>query len=116
MSEGASPAFRATTDIEWTERAFRSLEDRRLTVAAHDAGGVPAFVVAGPCPRCEHHLVDRQVSVALTGLTGAQRQVNGAVLDVVVLDVTCGCGTAHQDAPEGVTGCGASFRIELDTS
>ncbi|MFP8885689.1 hypothetical protein [Streptomyces mangrovi] len=122
MADAAAFPYLATNDYEWTERAFQLLEAERLTVSAHSASGVPGFVVAGPCPRCEHHLTDRQVTVALTGMSGTGRHAQDEfenpesetdAVDAVVLDVTCGCGTAHQDAPEGAAGCGASFRIEL---
>ncbi|NWF27310.1 hypothetical protein HW130_13680 [Streptomyces sp. PKU-EA00015] len=115
MSDAASP-YLATADFEWTERAFRLLESQQLTVSRHGAGDVPGYVVSGPCPRCGHHFTDRQVLVALAGLSGPDRQEHGGVVPAaVVLDVTCGCGSAHDDAPEGTAGCGASFRIELVT-
>ncbi|MDO0924645.1 hypothetical protein QQY24_04140 [Streptomyces sp. TG1A-8] len=113
MSGEAPPAYVATSDVQWTNRAYRMLLDRRPTVSRRGGDGVPGLVVSGPCPRCEHHLVDRRVLLALTGL-GATRGGSAGAPETVVLDVTCGCGSTHQDAPEGVTGCGASFRIELE--
>ncbi|MGA5704178.1 hypothetical protein [Peterkaempfera bronchialis] len=113
MSEASFPAYVVTTDYRWTDRAYDLLEAQELTVKPHNEDTAPCFVVSGRCPRCDHHLVDRQVTVALTGMAGASRGSNGDPQEAVVLDVTCGCGTAHQDAPTGVTGCGVSFRIEL---
>ncbi|MBT2482966.1 hypothetical protein [Streptomyces sp. ISL-94] len=113
MFEAASPVYRITNAYEWTERAFRLLEAEQLTVTEHGAPAAAGFVVSGPCPRCEHHIVDRRAFVALTGMGGGGRDGGTDATEAVVLDVSCGCGTAHQDAPEGVTGCGASFRIEL---
>ncbi|MFF3286143.1 hypothetical protein [Streptomyces sp. NPDC003023] len=113
MPAAASLAYLPTTAYEWTERAFRLLETERLTVSPHGTDDAPVFVVAGPCPRCDHHFVDRQVTVALTGMGGVSRGDDSDASRSVVLDVTCGCGAAHEDAPEGATGCGVSFRIEL---
>jgi hypothetical protein len=59
--------------------------------------------------------VDRQVITALTGLSGPSRGENGERPAVVMLDVTCGCGSEHRNAPEGAVGCGVSFRIEVVT-
>ncbi|ALC23561.1 hypothetical protein ACH46N_08050 [Streptomyces pristinaespiralis] len=114
MSDAAAPAYLATTDRELTDRAYDLLEAGQLTVSPHGSGDVYGFVVAGPCPRCAHHIVDRQVSVALTGTGGVGRSADADPVETVVLDVSCGCGSTHVDAPEGLTGCGASFRLELD--
>lgn len=113
MFEAASPVYRSTNSYEWTERAFRLLEAGHLRVTEHGVPAAPAFVVSGPCPRCDHHIVDRRAFVALTGMGGGSRGGESDSAEAVVLDVSCGCGTAHQEAPEGVTGCGAGFRIEL---
>ncbi|MFG2811252.1 hypothetical protein [Streptomyces massasporeus] len=106
-------AYLATTDFRWTERAFELLGAQRLTVSDHTADGVTGVVVSGPCPRCDHHFVDRRALDAVTGMSGATRNGDGRPSDVALLDVTCGCDTAHEGAPEGTAGCGASFRIEL---
>ncbi|MEU2717297.1 hypothetical protein [Streptomyces sp. NPDC007205] len=108
-----SPAYLATTDFNWTERAFELLAAGRLTVADHAADGVSGVVVSGPCPRCDHHFVDRRSLDALTGLAGVSRNGDSEPSDIILVDVTCVCGTSHEGAPEGVTGCGVSFRIEL---
>ncbi|MFF2957009.1 hypothetical protein ACFVVU_37425 [Kitasatospora sp. NPDC057965] len=116
MSDEADVSYSATTDFRWTERAFALLGSQELTVTPHEAGGARCFVVAGRCPRCDHHLVDRQVTAALTGLSGASRGEGAEAVAVVSLDVTCSCGSAHQDAPQGATGCGVSFRIEVEAA
>lgn len=116
MSDEAGISYSATTDYQWTERAFTLLTSADLTVERHVAGGAPYFVVTGPCPRCGHHFADRQVTAALTGLAGPSRGEGSDAADVVFLDLTCSCGTAHQDAPQGATGCGVSFRIGIETA
>ncbi|MGW0615875.1 hypothetical protein [Streptomyces sp. NPDC002788] len=113
MFEAAALDYLPTTDFRWTERAFEFLETGDLTVTPYAGGGAPCFVVSGPCPRCGHHLVDRQVTTALTGLSGPSRGGEGEQPAAVMLDVTCSCGTEHGNAPAGAIGCGASFRIEL---
>jgi len=89
------------------------LVDERLKVVQQSGNDAPGFVVSGPCPRCDHHLVDRRALLALAGMSGT-RGGSGDTPETVILDITCGCGTAHQGAPEGVTGCGASFRLQME--
>lgn len=109
-----------TCGFEWTERAFTLLTEDRLTATARLTDGVLSVVVAGPCPRCAHHLVDRQVATAVAGVGsgavrhfGIPRPAPDTGPPTVQMDVTCGCGNAHPGAPDTVTGCGVSFRIEL---
>ncbi|MGW5211163.1 hypothetical protein ACWEQO_08090 [Streptomyces sp. NPDC004051] len=113
MFEAAALDYLPTTDYRWTERAFELLGTRELTVTPYAGGGAPCFVVSGRCPRCDHHLVDRQVTTALAGLSGPSRGEDGEQPAVVMLDVTCGCGSEHGNAPAGAIGCGVSFRIEV---
>ncbi|MDQ3152790.1 MAG: plasmid pRiA4b ORF-3 family protein [Actinomycetota bacterium] len=35
-------------------------------------------------------------------------------MDVEPVDIGCGCGTTHPGAPADTTGCGVSFRVELE--
>ncbi|MFF7441162.1 hypothetical protein [Streptomyces sp. NPDC008122] len=114
MSEETALAYLQTADYGWTRRAFELLGTRALTVTPYEGGGAPCFVVEGPCPRCDHHLVDRQVTTGLTGMSGPSRGEGGNRAPAIVLDVTCGCGGAHENAPAGAVGCGASFRIVMD--
>ncbi|MGW7051167.1 hypothetical protein [Streptomyces sp. NPDC054887] len=113
MFDAAALDYLPTTDFRWTERAFELLGTRELTVTPYEGGGASCFVVSGRCPRCGHHLVDRQVTTALTGLSGPSRGADSGQPPAVTLDVTCGCGSEHGNAPAGAIGCGASFRIEV---
>lgn len=115
MSDQSSVSYSASADFHWTERAY-ALLGTTLTVNLVDAGTVPCFVVEGDCPRCGHSLIDRQTTVALVGLSGSSRGQGADDVDAVTLDVTCNCGTAHQGAPQGATGCGVSFRLEVVTA
>lgn len=112
MSEAVALDYLRTTDYRWTERAFALLQTGELTIAPYEGGDVSCYVVSGRCPRCDHHLVDRQVTTALTGLSGPSRGGAGEQSAVVTLEVTCSCGNEHGNAPEGAAGCGVSFRIE----
>lgn len=109
-----------TSEFEWTKRAFELLGRNELTATTHWSAGIASVVIAGPCPRCRHNLVDRQVGVVVAGLSnGSPRSGTGAHQGstpppALVVDVTCGCGLAHEGAAQTVTGCGASFRIELE--
>lgn len=113
MSAEAEPTYTVTCDAQWTTQAYHLLMDGRLQVFPRGGKDAPGFLVTGPCPRCDHHLVDRRALLALTGMSGT-RGGSGGAPERFILDITCGCGTTHQGAPEGVTGCGASFRIEMD--
>lgn len=117
-SETASDEhFERTTAFEWTERAFELLGTGTLRAEIQEhRPGVRWAHVWGRCPRCGHHLDDWQPLSAVTGVLGDRRSGSdaGEILDVEPVDVGCGCGTAHPGAPDGVTGCGVSFRIELE--
>jgi hypothetical protein len=122
MSDTASPPgpaalpYQQTAAFEWTQRAFELLSTNTLTVTTRRAEGIDSVVVAGPCPRCTHQLVDRQVGVAVAGVAGGAPRgalPGAAPPEAIVVDVTCGCGVHHDGAPETATGCGVSFRIEL---
>jgi hypothetical protein len=114
--EPADLPYRQTTAFEWTRQAFDMLSTNTLTATARRTAGITSVVVAGPCPRCAHRLVDRQVGVAVTGVAGGTTRgvlPEVAAPETIAVDVTCGCGTHHNGAPESTTGCGVSFRIEL---
>lgn len=112
--------YSETSEFEWTKRAFELLGENELTATTYWSAGIASVVIAGPCPRCGHDLVDRQVGVVVAGLSnGAPRSGIDArhgsnPPPTLVVDVTCGCGLVHEGAAETVTGCGVSFRIELE--
>ncbi|MFC8514456.1 hypothetical protein [Streptomyces sp. NPDC057257] len=106
-----------TSEFGWTSKAYDLLEQDLLKAEVTVIDGVLTTRVWGCCPRCGGQLDDRQVPTAVGDFTGLR---GGPNLDaeilrppVVSVDVTCGCGQAHVNAPEGETGCGVSFRVEL---
>ncbi|MBM2621809.1 hypothetical protein JIG36_40525 [Actinoplanes sp. LDG1-06] len=111
--------WRALSDFEWTEKAFHRLTAKKLSYEVSVAGDVISTRVWGPCPRCDGPIDDRQVHTATViigpGDRGSETDPTAAPLRIPV-DVTCGCGTGHPGAAEGVTGCGVSFRVELTRS
>ena len=130
MSRSAAPhdePFRELADYSWTEKAFEMLErdDLHGSVVARD--GVVSSRVWGPCPRCSHALDDRQTHTAVTNLLSSEWRTVGRAISgqpslpsgeeagpvFFPVDVSCGCADKHRDAPEGTTGCGVSFRVEL---
>lgn len=127
MTAAATPPdepYQQSTDYTWTEKAFGMLERDDLQGEVVTRDGVVGSRVQGPCPRCGHALDDRQTHTAVTGLMGGQSRGPDGVgpgqrgdsdtgLMFFPVDVSCGCGDTHPDAPAGTTGCGVSFRVEL---
>jgi hypothetical protein len=116
--------YRELVDYTWTEKAFDMLERDDLHGEAVSRDGIVGSRVWGPCPRCGHELDDRQTHTAVTNLMfrewrtargGSTGQPVGVDIGQVffAVDVSCGCGDSHPDAPSGTTGCGVSFRVEL---
>ncbi|MEV4167463.1 hypothetical protein [Nonomuraea dietziae] len=105
-----------TSAYEWTARAFEMLEAGTLTAAVFATDGIVSTRVEGPCPRCTHHLGDRQTASAVSSLLPDERGLGDATAtgNVVQIDVTCACGEPHAGAPEATQSCGVSFRIELE--
>lgn len=103
--------------FEWTEKAFDDMESGRLKAEATVRDGVLSSRVWGRCPRCYGQLDDRQVHTAVTNtLAGGTRGSDTPAdePDLVAIDVSCGCGRTHPGGPTGKTGCGVSFRVELE--
>jgi hypothetical protein len=109
--------YEKTTAFLWTERAFELLEIGKLRAEIQERRpGVRWSHVWGQCPRCAHQIDDWQPLSAVTGLLGGRRKGSAArdTADVELVDIGCGCGTTHPGAPSDMTGCGVSFRIELE--
>jgi hypothetical protein len=113
-------AYDNTADPVWARKALDLYQDHRLQVAAFDTEGVISAQVWGPCPRCDHDLnVQSTLNAPIPGLrqgrglwatlTG-QAPPGGAGIPSTV-EVGCGCGHAHREAPENTLGCGVSFRL-----
>lgn len=118
-TQAVAAPYEETAEFKWTKRAFESLTANALTAETRWSAGVGSVIVTGPCPRCAHQMADRQVLAAVTGLSAGPRPdppptAEAERRETVVVDVTCGCGLVHAGAPEDVTGCGVSFRIELE--
>jgi hypothetical protein len=121
MTEDAHSAsedrYEKTTAFAWTEHAFALLGTGKLHAEIQQSrAGVRVAHVWGLCPRCGHHLDDWQTLSAVTGLIGTRRPDSAAHTSAAVepIDVDCGCGMTHPDAPPDTTGCGVSFRVELE--
>ena len=128
MAEGTGVPdmpYQESVDYAWTEKAFGMLESGSLRGEVVSRDGVVSSRVWGKCPRCQecgHEIDDRQTLTAVTNLMGREWRLTvpghgqtgqEAGLLFVPVDVSCGCGKAHPGGPEGSTGCGVSFRVEL---
>lgn len=113
--------YREAIGFEWTETAFDMLTngtgDLRGEATVKD--GITSSRVAGYCPCCRpHDLDDRQTHSAVTNQLGgvwrgASPVTQKAAPRYLAVDITCGCRRAHPGAPDGRTGCGVTFRVEL---
>lgn len=109
--------YEKTTAFVWTERAFEFLQTGTLHAEIRQPRpGVHVAHVWGQCPRCGHHIDDWQPLSAVTGLAGSRGSASAArkPTNVEPIDIGCGCGITHSGAPVETTGCGVSFRIELE--
>lgn len=114
---GSEERYEKTTAFGWTKRAFELLESKKLWAEIQERQpGVRWSHVWGDCPRCGHRIDDWQPLSAVTGLVGGRRSHSDVrdPVDVEPVDVGCGCGSTHPGAPEDTTGCGVSFRVELE--
>lgn len=110
--------WKRLADFAWTEQAFEELKGGQLRADVIISDGVVSTRVWGACPRCDGFLDDRQVHTAVTNmLNGGARGLDVIAEQapaLVPVDVSCGCGEVHAGAADGVTGCGVSFRVELE--
>ena len=110
-AEAVDVPYQVSTAYRWTERAFRLIESGGMRAGVVVGEGVVTATVGGPCPRCGHQFVDRQVGQAVAPVRGGH--AGEPLPPTVVIDVSCGCGEPHEGAPEQVTGCGVAFRVQL---
>jgi hypothetical protein len=125
-SAPSDEVYEESADPEYTKQAFKSLRDGDLVGEVISSNGVVRSRVWGPCPRCKHNLDDRQTHTAVTnvfsrewrytpGTRSTDEDAATTGLTYYQVDVTCGCAQSHSGAPAaGRTGCGASFRVELE--
>jgi hypothetical protein len=112
---GLNGRYERTTAFIWTECAFDLLEIGTLRAEVEEpCPGLRWSHVWGPCPRCRHPLDDWQPLSAVTGLVSRSGSAEHDIAEIESIDITCGCGTGHLGAPNGMTGCGVSFRVELE--
>ena len=118
----AQTPYQNTADETSGRNAFELYQRGELQVQAFDTDGVVSAQVWGPCPRCGHELNIRMtLSTPIAGLRSGRsvwaaltrRDVPGTSGKPGAVEVGCGCGYTHPGAPERVTGCGVSFRVEL---
>jgi hypothetical protein len=110
---GNEVGYEVSADETWAERALDLYKSRQLQVQAFNTDGVVSAQVWGTCPRCTHSLdVQMTLSAPVVTWRGGWSSIGRGDPEVPEeIDVGCGCGIAHQGAPESVTGCGVSFPL-----
>ena len=99
--------------VKWTKRAYDFLVAGQLTGVVESRAGVLRAVIAGPCPRCAHHVESVDVGSAVAPL---RRLGDGGIAreDAYLrVDVECDCGEDHPGRSDLERGCGIVFRVEL---
>ncbi|GAA3951878.1 hypothetical protein [Actinoplanes auranticolor] len=124
MTESDIP-YENTAGSAWAAKALDYVRRKRLRVAVLDSDGVVSAQVWGTCPRCSHDL-DCQLTLTIPVLDvrdgrglwpnlGFPAPKVGTSEIPPSVEVACGCGRTHPDAPEKVLGCGVSFRLPTAT-
>lgn len=113
----ADIGYERTAEDSWTARAMGLFQKGNLQVQAFSTGGVISAQVWGTCPRCDHNL-NVQLTLTAPVVTFRGGWSNTGRKDAKIpshIDVDCGCGLAHDGAPEQVKGCGVTFRLPTAT-
>lgn len=113
-----SHKYEESSDLRWTEIAVDMITKGSIDGRFKITGGIGSAHVWGSCPRCKHRFDVRQTLTAVipgerTGVINEGHQAPSAGLYPVAVDVDCGCSVVHPGGPDGITGCGISFRVEL---
>ncbi|GAA0198292.1 hypothetical protein GCM10009526_21220 [Glutamicibacter creatinolyticus] len=119
---------RRRLDPLWTELAWESINDGRLSVTAADAAA-SEITVLGACPRCTDEMTYRSVErgvAAVPGRSAAEPGISirtetdtpapaqAAQTPGIEVDVFCRCTYSHPGhPPQEPLGCGAVFRVAL---
>lgn len=102
----------------WTQLAYEALTAGTMAAQIVGTEGARRATVSGPCPRCKHEVNFDQLLDAVAGEDGGLKTLGledevdaPAYLELVV---TCRCGEAHDNRPDGVqSGCGINFRADI---
>jgi hypothetical protein len=117
---GVDVPFEETADATLNRTALQMLGDQTLAVKGYLTDGIASAHVWGACPRCTHRIDIRRTLSAPLGLTrgGPDHAVvpsdtAGSTVTSrrLAVDALCNCPCKHDGAPQGRTGCGASFRV-----
>jgi hypothetical protein len=97
-NESAPYEFFATSDEQgerWQTAIRQSLADE--TLAWRATQDPDEWVLAGDCPRCDHHMEDLVKF----------RWVGVRPVEVIPVNITCNCvAKTHNEQPDGERGCG----------
>ncbi len=109
-------------DPAWDDRALELVRNNALQLesfAPDGPDGVVSVRVSGACPRCRHDLDVRRtltaplLRTAWRSLLGGHASTAPQLPGPHLVDVACGCGRAHPQAPGAMRGCGVAFRMPL---
>jgi hypothetical protein len=100
----------------WTDAAYDMCagDDPTLHAEVVTAHGVSRVLVHGRCPRCAGEISSDSLLTASgeSGVLGDD-DAEPEPDPYTPVHVVCGCPLAHPGRPDGATGCGIGFTIEV---
>jgi len=113
MDHSVTP-YELRSDDGWTADIVAAVQSGDATVEASRVAGTVEVTLTAKCPRCGHSfsdterrrgLVDRFAPMGRTPSFGPKEPIPATL--------RCACAEAHDGTPTGLSGCGATFGLEV---